>query len=56
MKRTTPKRGILWLVIGIPATAVVMGIVTLWIALSNPDPGVELDGRPLSKTSYRDEK
>lgn len=47
------KRGVLWLVIGIPAAAVLMGAVTIWIAMSNPDPGVELDARPLSKTSYR---
>jgi hypothetical protein len=56
MKGSTSKRGILWLVIGIPAAAVVMGFVSLWIALSDPDPGVEFDGRPLSKTSYRDEE
>jgi len=49
------KRGVLWLVIGIPLAAVLMGVVSLYFALSNPDPGVVLDGRPLSKTSYRDE-
>ena len=48
------KRGMLWLIVGIPVAAVLMGIVSVWIALSDPDPGVELDARPLSKTSHRD--
>lgn len=44
--------GMLYLIIGIPLTALLMGIVTLFIAFSNPDPGVEMDGDPLSKTSW----
>jgi hypothetical protein len=27
----------MWLVLGLPATVVVAGFVTLWIAMSNPD-------------------
>jgi len=50
------KRSVLWLVIGIPLAAVVMSSISLYVALSNPDPGVVLDGRPLSKTSYRDQE
>jgi hypothetical protein len=49
------KRGVLWLVIGIPLAAIVMGTISLYFALSTRDPGVELDGRPLSKTSHQDE-
>ena len=51
IKRMKPNA--IWLVIGIPATAVVMGIITLILALGQPDPGVEIDDLPLSKTSYR---
>jgi hypothetical protein len=47
---------ILYLVIGIPAAAVVMGIITLVIAFSNADPGVERDGPPLSKTSWHEQR
>ena len=50
------KRGVLWLVIGIPLAAVLMGAISLYVALANPDPGVVLDARPLSKTSHRDER
>jgi len=47
------KHRMLYLVIGIPVAAILMGIINLYIAMSNPDPGVDLDGRPLSKTSHR---
>jgi hypothetical protein len=47
------KRGILYLMIGLPCAAVVMGIVIVVLAFSNPDPGVRPDGRPLSKTSWQ---
>lgn len=56
MNPGSKKPGMLWLIVGIPAAAVLMGVVTVWIALSDPDPGVELDARPLSKTSYRDQR
>lgn len=49
------KRGVLYLVFGIPATAILMGIITVWIAVTNPDPPVRFDGPPLTKTSYQDE-
>lgn len=48
------KRGVLYLVIGIPLAAVLMGAVTLYVAFSNPDPGVQQDAVPLSKTSWRE--
>lgn len=47
------KNRILYLVIGIPAAAVLMGIVTLYLAFSNPDPGVPMDQPALSKTSWK---
>jgi hypothetical protein len=48
------KRGILYLIIGIPAAAVLMGAVTLYVAFSNVDPGVRLEQPALSKTSWQD--
>jgi len=50
------KHKMLWLIIGIPLAAIVMSSISLYVALSNPDPGVELDARPLSKTSHRDQE
>jgi len=50
------KRGVLYLVIGIPVAAVLMGVVTLYVAFSNPDPGVQRDGAPLSKTSWQEQR
>ncbi len=47
------KNRILYLVIGIPATAVLMGVVTLYIAFSMPDPGVPIEQPPMSKTSWQ---
>lgn len=47
------KRAVLWLVIGIPLSAVVMGAVTLYLALVNPDPGVAVDQPALSRTSWQ---
>lgn len=43
---------VLYLVLGIPLAALLMGIVTLVVAFANPDPGVQADGVPLSKTSW----
>jgi uncharacterized protein len=37
------KHGHLWLLISGPATVVLAGIATAWIALSQPDPVVEAD-------------
>jgi hypothetical protein len=50
------KSKVLWLVIGIPLAAIVMSSISLYVALSNPDPGVVLDARPLSKTSFQDQE
>lgn len=47
-------RGMLYLIIGIPATAVIMGIVTLVVAFSNADPGIQQDAPPMSKTSWQE--
>lgn len=47
------KNRILYLVIGIPASAVLMGIVTLYLAFSTADPGVPMDRPALSKTSWQ---
>lgn len=54
--RQRPSRGnaLLYLVVGIPVAALLMGIVTLFVAFSNPDPGVVRDAVPLSKTSWSD--
>ena len=37
------KFGYMWMVVGGPAIVVVAGFVTLWLAISNPDPVVEKD-------------
>ena len=50
------KRGILYLVFGIPLLAVLMGSVTLYIAFSDPDPGVRQTYKALSKTSWQDDE
>jgi len=50
------KRGVLYLVIGIPLAAVLMGVVTLYVAFSNRDPGVDRDATPLSKTSWQEQR
>ncbi len=44
----------LYLVIGIPTAALLMGLVTLYVAFSNPDPGVVTEQPAMSKTSWRD--
>ncbi|MEZ5560944.1 MAG: hypothetical protein R3E86_20685 [Pseudomonadales bacterium] len=48
------KRGIFYLMIGIPAAAVVMGAITLYLALTIPDPSVRHSEAPLSKTSWQE--
>ena len=37
------KFGYMWMVVGGPAIVVVAGFVTLWLAISNPDPLVAKD-------------
>lgn len=53
MKRSA-KNAALYLIIGIPAAAVLMGAVTLYIAFSNADPGVHIERAPMSKTSWQE--
>lgn len=48
------RRGVLYLVIGIPASAVLLGMVLLYVAFTNADPGIEIDEPPMSKTSWRE--
>jgi hypothetical protein len=52
-RKRPPFNGVLYLVIAIPCTAVVLGALMLYIAFSQPDPGVQPDGVPLSKTSWQ---
>ena len=52
MKRPSPY---LLLLIGIPATSVLMGIITLVIAFSGPSQEIQADQTPLNKTSWREE-
>ena len=54
MKKKT-RNNVIYLVIGIPTAAVLMGIVTLVVAFSNVDPGVQRDSAPMSKTSWRED-
>jgi hypothetical protein len=48
--------GALYLVIAIPCAAILMGVISLYIAFSQPDPGVQPDGVPMSKTSWREQR
>lgn len=48
------RRGVLYLVIGIPASAVLLGMVLLYVAFTNADPGIEIDEPPMSKSSWRE--
>ncbi|WP_353233371.1 FixH family protein [Diaphorobacter ruginosibacter] len=49
IKKTSPEAkpwwrfGLVWMIISGPAIVVVAGFVTLWIAISTPDPVVEED-------------
>jgi hypothetical protein len=47
------KRGMIYLLIALPCAAVLMGVVILVLAFSEPDRGVRHDGVPLSKTSWQ---
>lgn len=46
--------GMVYLIVAIPLMALVMGVVILYLAFSNPDSGVRQDGKPLSKTSWQE--
>ena len=41
------------LLIAIPAAAVVMGVITMYLAFQGPDQEIQMDGEPLSKTSWQ---
>jgi len=47
------KRLTLILVIAIPAAAVVMGAISLYLALQGPDQEMPLEKAPLNKTSWQ---
>jgi hypothetical protein len=47
------KRGVLWLVIAIPAASVLMGILTLYLAFNTNDGPIDTTSAPLSKTSWK---
>ncbi|MEQ8861026.1 MAG: hypothetical protein RIC56_20455 [Pseudomonadales bacterium] len=55
MNAKTRRPGVLYLVVAIPLTAVLMGILTLYLAFSNADPGVGLEQPAMSKTSWREQ-
>lgn len=47
------KRGMIYLIIAIPLASVVMGAVTLYLALSEPDVAVRQQQPTLSRTNWR---
>jgi hypothetical protein len=53
MKDFLAKRAMIYLLIAIPAAAVVMGVVTAYLAITTPEAVVEREAPPLSKTSWR---
>lgn len=50
------KNKVLYLVIGIPVVAVLMGMFTLYLAITHADPGVQIHHTALTKTSWRNEE
>ena len=50
------KRGIIILMLGIPAASLIMGAITLYIAFSTPSQEISVDHAPLSKTSWQSER
>jgi hypothetical protein len=50
------KRPVLYLVILIPATSVLMGILMLYVAFSSPDPEIRVQNSPLNKTSWQQDE
>lgn len=55
MIRRPRQSGVLALVIGIPAAAVIMGLITLYLAFSYPDPAIRTEQQALSRTSWQAE-
>jgi len=55
VKDFVSKRGMIVLLIAIPAAAVLMGAITAYLAVSTPEAAVEREAPPLSKTSWREE-
>ena len=52
---TRQKRGMIYLLIGIPLTAVLMGVVTLYVAFNTSDGEVRRASEvPMSKTSWQE--
>ena len=47
------KRGMIYLLIALPLASVIMGMVTLYVALAEQDPVVTESPQALSKTSWR---
>ncbi len=50
------KRRMVVLVIAIPAAAVLMSAVTVYVAVSTPEAVVKREAPPLSKTSWREQE
>jgi hypothetical protein len=48
------KRGVIYLLIAVPVATLIMGGITLYLALSDPPQAVKIDAKPLSKTSWRE--
>ena len=48
------KRGMIYLLLAVPAASLIMGGITLYLALSDPPVPVEIESEPLSKTSWRE--
>ena len=56
MKDFVIKRRMVVLLIAIPAAAVLMSAITVYVALSTPEAVVERQAPPLSKTSWREQE
>ena len=52
MKNSKSNR-MIWLIIGIPIASVLMGIITMTVALNTGDGAVPIEEQPLSKTSWK---
>jgi hypothetical protein len=53
--RKSKKVGMVYLLIGIPLTSVLLGVVTLYFAFTSTDRDVRLqDAAPMSKTSWQE--
>lgn len=47
------KRPIILLIVGLPAAAVLMGAISLYLALQGPDQEIPVGEAPLTKTSWQ---